>query len=53
MTKTAFTEEKVREYKSKLRQKRDFYSGTDEEWQMAKARAYAESLELFDKVFES
>src|SRR5699024_7955281 len=32
--------------KSAIQQNLDFYNGKDEEWQMAKVRAYAKSLDL-------
>ena len=49
---TKLQEEKVKKYKSYLKQKRDFYSGTDEDWQTAKARSYNDALKIFEDVFE-
>lgn len=45
-------EEKKIEFRSKMQQKIDFYNDNDEEWQMAKVRAYAQALSLFDELFE-
>lgn len=39
--------------KSAIQQNLDFYNDKDEEWQMAKVRAYAKSLDLINQLDES